>query len=475
LNEVKVFLDEFGKSRNRLVEVLFPNVVKCKYTFGNFLSVARSPQLGEFFDDFWIVVRSDFRTVRSALATLVVGDDGSETKDETLREFALTLQINLHARKVTRLVFRERVEHDGGNLVVNEWVVEASKHVLSELLEFVHRKVERLHQLVELYEVDVFAHYRVVASVTHDVDAAEVSHWREHGVRSVEEGHLALVVRLLVVGDDDLETSLVSREFSLELLNGHVLSLLDNPEVECLGLNNEVVTVRDLLADGVNVLARESRNDTVNEGSAYVVVFLEPLFERSVVRAEVVFPEFDVFLDALIEVVSVEEDEFAWHDDETLGRAAVECLESTIEELGQLSRVGGGWFVRKFARVVERDARFGRVGDDETDFRLVGESHERLVLRVRVECAADDIHTVDGVDDFTVNATLEVEVVETILTIEPVNHALVNRLNDYDRGVKVGFLVHVPDNPIDKRTKEVTFAELNDTLWRDHFGRRPLV
>ena len=57
--------------------------------------------------------------------------------------------------------------------MVNIRVVEAFKHIGAELLQFFHRKVECLHEFVELNFVDIFANDGMVASVTHDVHAAE--------------------------------------------------------------------------------------------------------------------------------------------------------------------------------------------------------------------------------------------------------------------------------------------------------------
>jgi hypothetical protein len=78
--------------------------------------------------------------------------------------------------------------------------------------------------------------------------------------------------------------------------------------VEDLSLHNEVVVVAHFLLDLSDIFAREAWYDTVNEGSADIVVFLEPLFEALIVSSEVVFPELDVLSDAVFEVVSVEED-----------------------------------------------------------------------------------------------------------------------------------------------------------------------
>lgn len=58
-------------------------------------------------------------------------------------------------------------------------------------------------------------------------------------------------------------------------------ALLDNPEVETLGLDDEIVLVANLLLNLADGVAWESRNDTVDESSAYEAVVGEPLLETS--------------------------------------------------------------------------------------------------------------------------------------------------------------------------------------------------
>ena len=88
--------------------------------------------------------------------------------------------------------------------------------------------------------------------------------------------------------------------------------------MEHLTLNYEVVLVANLLLNLLDLLARETRNDAVNECSANVVVSVEPILESLVVSTEVILPEFNVLTDTLLQVVTVEEDKFARHDDKTL-------------------------------------------------------------------------------------------------------------------------------------------------------------
>ena len=62
-------------------------------------------------------------------------------------------------------------------------------------------------------------------------------------MRTIEQGYLALVVWLLALGYEDVESSLLGGELCPQLLAGHVLWTLYHPQVEYLGLDNEVVLV----------------------------------------------------------------------------------------------------------------------------------------------------------------------------------------------------------------------------------------
>ena len=81
--------------------------------------------------------------------------------------------------------------------MVDKWVVKALQHITGKLLQLLHRQVESLHQLVELYLVDVLGNHLVVAGITHDVDTTQEGNGAQYGVRAIQQGHLTLVVGLL--------------------------------------------------------------------------------------------------------------------------------------------------------------------------------------------------------------------------------------------------------------------------------------
>ena len=283
------------------------------------------------------------------------------------------------------------------------------------------------------------------------------------------------MVRSLGLHEEHVQAGLVGGELFGQLAQREVLGGLDDPQVEDFGLHYEVVGIADLLLDLSNLLAGEARHDAVNECGAHVAVFREPCLELLIVGAEIIFPQLNVLINALLQVVSVQEDQLARHDDKTLRLVALEGLEAAVEQLGQLAWIGRGRRVGKLAIRVESNAGFGRVGDDEADFRLVGQGHEGGVLRIGVQGAADAVYARQGVHSLAVQASLQIDVIEAVLAVEPFYHTLLDGLHDYDTAVEVGLLVHVVDDPVYKRAEEVTFAKLDDSFGCCALGSRQLV
>ena len=138
--------------------------------------------------------------------------------------------------------------------------------------------------------MDVLAHHLVVAGIAHDVDAAEISYRRKHRMRTIQQRHLTLVVWLLTWGNQHVQTSLLSRELSLEVIDVHVFRLLNHPQVECFTLHNKIVGIANLLLDLCNFLTWKTWHDAIHQRGAYIIIFREPLLESSIVSAEVVLP-----------------------------------------------------------------------------------------------------------------------------------------------------------------------------------------
>ena len=254
-----------------------------------------------------------------------------------------------------------------------------------------------------------------------------------------------------------MQASLVGGE-----LVGYFLRSLDDPEVEVFSLYDEVIAIANLLLNLSNLLAGESRHDTVYEGSVNATALVEPLLE---VCGQL--PQFDVLIDAILQHVTVQENKLTGEDDESLRGVTVESLPAAVQQLHQLTGIRTGGFVLQLAGGVKSDTCFGGVRNHEANLRLVSQSHEGIILGVGVQCAADNVDALQGVHGLTVLAALQVDVVQAVLTVQPLYHTLVDRLYDNDTTIEVGLLVHVPDNPIYECTEEVSLTKLNH-LFRHH-------
>ena len=277
--------------------------------------------------------------------------------------------------------------------MINIRVVETLQYVSGKLLQLVHRKIQGLHQLLELYFMDILTDHLVVASIAYDIHATQISHRTQYGVRTIQQGHLTLVVRLLTLSDEHVQASLLCRELCAQVLDRHIGRLLDYPEVEDLCLYNEVVCIRNLLLDVSNLLTWESGNDTVYQCSAYVVVFLYPLLESFVVCTEIILPQLDVLTDALLQMMTVQEDQLTRHDDQALLRITLEGGVTTIQQLHELAGIRAGRSIAQLTSGIKGDTSLCSVRDHKTNLRLICQCHEGSILTVGVQRTTDHIDT----------------------------------------------------------------------------------
>ena len=86
------------------------------------------------------------------------------------------------------------------------------------------------------------------------------------------------------------------------------------------------------------------------------------------------------------------------------------------------------------------------------------------MVGIRIHGAADAVDHLKRVHGLTVDKPLQVHVVEAVLCLQTLGHALGNGLDDNDRGIEICFLIHLPNNPIYESAKEVALAKLYNAL-----------
>lgn len=129
----------------------------------------------------------------------------------------------------------------------------------------------------------------------------------------------------------------------------------------------------------------------------------------------------------------------------------------------------------QFTRIIESYSRLGGVGYNESDGRYLSQSQVFVEVVVRVHGTADAVDECERVYCLPVDKSLQVNVIHAILLVQLAHHALRNGLYDYYRTVESGAVVHSLHYPIDKRTKEVALAKLNNPFGVGAFGMRGAV
>ena len=86
------------------------------------------------------------------------------------------------------------------------------------------------------------------------------------------------------------------------------------------------------------------------------------------------------------------ENQLAGKNKQPLAFVATEMTETMVEQLRQFSGVRGSRTVVEPASRIECDAGLGRIGNDKTNFRLLGQFHILVKMAIGVKRTADDIY-----------------------------------------------------------------------------------
>ena len=158
----------------------------------------------------------------------------------------------------------------------------------------------------------------------------------------------------------------------------------------------------------------------------------------------------------------VQEDQFAWKNNQAFVFVSVKCLVAVIKQLRQFARIGRGRRVFRLASRIEGYSCFRRIGNDETHLRLFRQFHKSGKVRIRIQRTAYHVDPGEAVDLFAFVQSLKIDMVQAILRVQHINHSPVDRLDHYDTAVETHFLIHFLDNPIHECTEKITFTELDD-------------
>ena len=161
------------------------------------------------------------------------------------------------AGKALEFIVKENIGVKVRSVEVN--VLQRCASHLASLTDIEESFAQGFHQFLEHYFMDKLAYYRMLAGIAHNIDTRQVSYRRKHGVRSVQQSHFPFVVRCFRRHKEHIQSGFVGREFG-----SYFLRCFNYPQMENFGLHHHVVIVLQFFLDSRNILARESRYDTVD-------------------------------------------------------------------------------------------------------------------------------------------------------------------------------------------------------------------
>ena len=205
--------------------------------------------------------------------------------------------------------------------MLHVWIHETLHNGISEGFQLRPWKVQRLKQFAIHHLADIFSDFRIFKALPDCIKTRKIAHRREHGMRSVEQGHLSFMIRGLARNKEHIQTGLVGREFLCNRLRS-----LYYPEMEYLALHYKIVLESYAFMDLVDGILRVSRHDAVNERAINATCLLEPCLE-SFFKV----PELDILMNAFFQMLAIEEDKFAWKDYQTFGCISVEMSVSMVK------------------------------------------------------------------------------------------------------------------------------------------------
>ena len=384
---------------------------------------------------------------------MVEGHQRSQGERQVLGQLVLPFHIAKQAGHAAGAPLGNAVEADGKQRVLDIGILKPARDRLGKGHQVLFGQAEGGDDLV----VEGFLHegldHAVVHGVEHVVITAQERGGHERGVRPIENAHLALLVGLLVVGEDHRKAAVRQGQ-----LAGDVLFGFDHPQGKGLARYQQPVLITQLLPDGFRFVAGIAGNDTVHQRGGKDARLVKPGF-----KALAQLPQPGQGLDAALEGDTVIVDELHRQDDQALVGGIAECLGALIEELAQLARIGVGRAEIKPVAFVQHNARFGGVAYDKAQGVQPGIGRVLLIFAVGVHRIADRCDRAAHLHGLAVHQSAQQHGVSAVLLVKGVQVTKGYGLNQHDVSVEVCFFIGDIDHVIHKGTKKVAFSELQHT------------
>ena len=320
------------------------------------------------------------------------------------------------------------VEADGKQRVLDIGILKPARDRLGKGHQVFFRQAEGGDDLIIKGFLHESQDHGVVHGVEHVVISAQERGGHKRGVRAIENAHLALLVGLLVVGEDHRKAAVRQGQ-----LAGDVLFGFDHPQGKGLARYQQPVLIAQLLPDGFRFVAGIAGNDTVHQRGGKDARLVKPGF-----KALSQLPQPGQGLDAALEGDTVIVDELHRQDDQALVGGIAECLGALVEKLAQFARIGVGRAEVESVAFVQHNA-------------------------IGIHRIADRGDRAAHLHGLAVHQAAQQHGIAAVLLVKGVQVVKGYGLNQHDVSVEVYFFIGDIDHVIHKGTKKVAFSELQHT------------
>ena len=179
-----------------------------------------------------------------------------------------------------------------------------------------------------------------------------------------------------------------------------------------LSLDNEVVIETDFFFDFVDRVAREARNNTIDQRIAEMAVLLDPIDE--------ILPQFVVLRmldDVFMQRRAVVLDQLAADDAKTFRRVAVKVLETLVKQRRHLGRIRFRGTGIQIVTLLVTDTCLGRIRDGDFQFGREEIVLVLFVINVRIERIHHALNQTDVLLGLFVLNAFQIDMIEILLFV----------------------------------------------------------
>ena len=176
------------------------------------------------------------------------------------RNFSLFLDIAQKARHTSRPPFGNGIQGNRQVCVFYIRIVKSRQHRFRKLVKLLLRKRQCRDDLVKNRRFNEIQNQFIVHGFQHDIVSAQVRSEYKRGVRSVQNPYFSLLIRFLVIRENNRKSCLWQRQ-----LIADVSGAFDNPERKRFAGYNQVILIAKFFAEFFRLISRISGNNSVHQ------------------------------------------------------------------------------------------------------------------------------------------------------------------------------------------------------------------